>query len=359
MRGTEKPQDRRSQGSERSREGSEEPPRRAFFTFSEFGAGGARSAPPARRGGSSRWPALAAPSDLDPSFGTRGILRTGLGILLDDVARQTDGKILIAGVDPSGPIPSSSLPATRRRVPLTHLRRRRHCHYQRVDMDFGEDLAIQPDGKIVVVGAVGFDSRIVGNWGVLRYNTNGTLDTTFGSSGVVQTDFGGAQTSPDYALAVALQADGSIVVAGHNGGAVLCTLARYTPSGFLDAAFDGDGKLIAATVGGATCSDFTDVGVQQEDKIVASGFGANGFALACYNPGGTPDTGFGSGRGVSTPGTSKSQAQIIEPSGRIVLAGSWMDGPVLTAYKGDPPPTPTATRVLRRGYSPHLPCRHW
>jgi uncharacterized delta-60 repeat protein len=160
---------------------------------------------------------------------------------------------------------------------------------------------------------------------------------------VVQTDFGGATTGSDYALAVALQADGSIVVAGHNGDVVRCTLARYTPSGSLDATFDGDGKLIAATVGGATCFDFTDVGVQQDGKIVASGSGANGFALARYNPDGTPDTGFGSGGGVSTPGTGSSQAQMIEPSGRIVLAGSGINGPVLAAYEGDPLPTPTST----------------
>src|SRR4029077_6628971 len=101
------------------------------------------------------------------------------------------------------------------------------------------DVALQPDGKIVVVGRsgglTGFD------FGVVRYDADGSLDTGFGTGGMVRTDFAGGA---DYAHGVAIQGDGKIVVAGHAGlvNDNDFALARYNADGSLDASFGSGGK---------------------------------------------------------------------------------------------------------------------
>src|SRR5690242_6091990 len=74
---------------------------------------------------------------------------------------------------------------------------------------FGFDMAIQPDGKIVVVGEV--QSNSADDFGVARYNTDGSLDSTFGITGRITTDFFGFR---DFASAVVIQPDGKILVGG-------------------------------------------------------------------------------------------------------------------------------------------------
>jgi uncharacterized delta-60 repeat protein len=103
-------------------------------------------------------------------------------------------------------------------------------------------VAVQPDGRIVAVGsaigATGVD------WGLARFRPDGAPDTTFGSGGVVSTDFGG---DLDFAAAVALQTDGGIVVAGvegdDSGAGRDFALARYTAGGGLDATFGSGGRV--------------------------------------------------------------------------------------------------------------------
>src|SRR6266540_406224 len=108
----------------------------------------------------------------------------------------------------------------------------------------GGDVAVQADGKIVVVGGI----RIVANgpvdFAVARYNPDGSLDTSFDGDGKVVTDFGGTN---DEASAVAVQAaDGKIVAAGTTVPGVHrfdFALARYNADGSLDPSFDGDGRV--------------------------------------------------------------------------------------------------------------------
>src|SRR2546426_2863336 len=158
----------------------------------------------------------------------------------------------------------------------------------RVLTDFGggdraRAVALQADGKIVVAGsssagAVGADFALA------RYNPGGSLDPTFGSGGRVLTDFG----VDDEARAVALQADGKIVVAGGFGGAFFA-LARYNPNGTLDTSFGSEGRVFTNFGGrdGARA-----LALQADGKIVAAGFTSSGFgvrrrcALAPDRPGG-------------------------------------------------------------------------
>lgn len=108
--------------------------------------------------------------------------------------------------------------------------------------DEANGVAIQSDGKIVVVGSSSLGS--ISDFAVLRYNTNGTLDATFGNGGKVTTDF---NNQSDVATAVAIQRDGKIVVAGRTSSQnqISFALARYNRDGLLDNSFHGNGKLIA------------------------------------------------------------------------------------------------------------------
>ena len=102
-------------------------------------------------------------------------------------------------------------------------------------------VALQTDGKIVAVG--GSD----GDFALARYNSNGSLDPSFSGDGKQTTDLGGG-FNPDRATGVAIQADGKIVVVGVAGATSPGSpgddfgLARYNPNGTLDTSFSGDGK---------------------------------------------------------------------------------------------------------------------
>ncbi len=104
----------------------------------------------------------------------------------------------------------------------------------------GDSIAIQADGKTVVVGSTRHAAGI--DFAVARYNPDGSLDTSFDGDGRVTTDFGNIF---EVGSAVAIQADGKIVVAGSRGfgtGADFA-LVRYNTDGSLDTSFDGDGKV--------------------------------------------------------------------------------------------------------------------
>lgn len=203
--------------------------------------------------------------------------------------------------------------------------------------DLAEAVAIQADGKLVVVG-LAYKNNDYSNedFVVTRYNTDGTLDPTFGRGGKVRTDFQGLAAVPS---SVVIQPDGRIVVAG--GAFPLFTFAgdfkvvRYNPNGSLDTSF-GNGGIV--TTNFPQGSYAFDVALQPDGKIVAAGtvFVAfnpgessdTDFALARYNPDGTPDATFGSGGQVSTDFVGFEDdafSILIQPDGKIVAVGSAND----------------------------------
>jgi uncharacterized delta-60 repeat protein len=128
--------------------------------------------------------------------------------------------------------------------------------------------AVQADGKIVVAGAV---SDVAGDFALVRYDAGGSLDSSFGSGGIVRTDFSGRA---DLALALAIQSDGKIVAAGF---AVTSTsdfaLARYNSDGSLDSSFGSGGKV---TTDFFLRSDGVGaLAIQGDGKIVAAGTAGN------------------------------------------------------------------------------------
>jgi uncharacterized delta-60 repeat protein len=264
------------------------------------------------------------------------------------VAIQPNGKIVVAG-------------ASRHAPGLNDFALARYHADGTLDKTFGGDgkvttdfsagadvaraVAIQPDGKIVAAGPTTATGRSV-DFGLVRYNANGTLDKTFSRDGRVVTDF--HNDSGDEAYAMALQPDGNVVVVGLftlDGITFDFAVARYHSNGTLDQTFSGDGKVI---------TDFTEssdvaraVAIQPDGKIVVAGDSldfsrTDDFALVRYNTNGTLDATFGARGKVLTDfigqfGSSESDqadAIAIQADGKIVAVGiSGFDGFAVVRYR--------------------------
>jgi uncharacterized delta-60 repeat protein len=263
--------------------------------------------------------ALAAPGDLDPSFGTGGTVITSFGgsDVASAVVIQPDGKLVVAG---RTNIAGNTVFALARYNPNGGLDPTFGTGGL-VTTDFGSTdqalaVALQTDGKIVTAGRRGSDVIVA------RYNANGSQDTLFGSNGRVITNFG----ATELALALVLQPDGKIVVAGRTNkpapsGTFDFALARYDAAGTLDPTF-GTAGLVTTDFGGSVDRAFA-MALQPDGKLVVAGDSDANFALARYNADGSLDSGFGTGGRVITTfgGTDQASAVILQPDGKIVVAG--------------------------------------
>jgi len=191
--------------------------------------------------------------------------------------------------------------------------------------DTGTAVALQPDGKIVVAGNLdygGTDSDFV----VFRLNSNGTLDTTFNTTGYFV--FGG--TGLDSANGVAIQSDGKIVVIGswdygNNNKSIF--LLRLASTGAVDSSFGSSGWFTFST---GYANQGKAVAIQSDGKIVftgkASRDGVNSDTLLCRLTGsGAFDTSFNSPYGYVTfgsSGLSGGNALSIQPDGKVVVVGT-------------------------------------
>lgn len=180
---------------------------------------------------------------------------------------------------------------------------------------------IQPNGEIVIGGIN--QSR---DWAIVRLTPAGVLDPNFGGGkGIVTTDFFGAT---DFLGEIALDGPGNIVAVGRvqdASGIFNFAVARYLPNGQLDAGFNGSGKFVAAPF---AFNSLTGVAIDGFNRINATGRAYNQvsaprIAVLRLNPNGTPDTNFG-GTGMvftSITGSDEGDSIVIQPDGRIVVAG--------------------------------------
>jgi uncharacterized delta-60 repeat protein len=263
----------------------------------------------------------AAPGDLDLSFGGNGKVATNFTSGDDmafGVAIQSDGRIVAVGsadfqnefalarYTPDGSVDASFDGDGKLTTTFTG------------DHDSAHDLAIQADGKIIAAGTAGFDS-----YALARYESDGSLDHSFSEDGKVRTNLTGGF---DVAYAVAIQANGTIVVAGRSAGAGgRFALARYESDGSLDHSFSGDGKVLTNLT---LRDDYArDVAIQADRKIVVAGSagGAGGrFALARYESDGSLDHSFSEDGKVLTNltrGLDLASGIAIQSNRRIVAAG--------------------------------------
>jgi uncharacterized delta-60 repeat protein len=191
------------------------------------------------------------------------------------------------------------------------------------------DIVLQPDSKILVAGFTS-SSLTANDVAVFRYNTNGSLDSSFGSNGVAIPQI---NTDDDAALSMVLQPDGKIVTAGYTYTSFTYAdnlIVRLDSIGNPDNSFNGTGVVVS----NSTSSDniASDVIVQPDGKIVITGrvfdqFNFD-FLLSRFTGNGTVDPSFGTGGHVYTPvgiEDDYSFASLIQPDGKIVVTGYYTD----------------------------------
>jgi uncharacterized delta-60 repeat protein len=270
-------------------------------------------------------PAAARPGDLDSRFGVGGRTVTAFGTVsvANAVAGQPDGKIIAVGR--SGDARTGDIALARYNADGS------------ADATFGtrgtvvtpftvlEDLAravvVQPDGKIVVAGFAG--SEVIGDFALARYDSNGTLDPTFGSGGKVTTDLSGGLA--DGIRAIAALPGGTLLAAG--AASVNMGLARYSADGALDRSFGTGGKEVVH-IGLTGAHAFSIVSLPDERFLIAGNvvddLTRSDFLLARFNADGTLDPTFGT-RGVTTTDFTGIDdvafAVTLQDDGRIVVAG--------------------------------------
>lgn len=269
-------------------------------------------------------PAWAA--SLDPMFGTAGITSTPFPYYgsAARVVIQPDGRIVAAGQDAYGDFAltryttNGALDTSFNGTGKVTTMPSGSCSGQ------ARALALQQDGKIVAAGTSCPNFNSIRNFTVYRYNTDGSLDTTFGSSGKVTINFS-AGASEAYAVAVQ---GSSIWVAGYAGSGF--ALARLTSSGMLDYSFGSGTGMVTTPVGTGTAFA-NSLAIQADGKPVLAGYASSSgtvFALTRYTTSGALDTTFGTGGKVLThvAGTSSGNGALamsvaIQSDGKIVAGG--------------------------------------
>jgi uncharacterized delta-60 repeat protein len=277
---------------------------------------------------------------LDPTFGSGGLVTTSFpsSPALQSVLVQPDGKVVAAGWAYTART-SDDFVVVRYNADGSLDTGFGSGGIVTTDINKGSDdvaeaMVLQPgtNGKILVAGSTSnpvkgryFDDY---NFALVRYNANGTLDTTFGTNGKVTTDLGSAG---DVAYAMAVQPDGKIILAGRNGANELA-LVRYTANGALDPTFGTGGKLvtgISITGGPGGSRNQVSISLEPDGRIVVAGTSIPSatvwdFLVARFNSNGTPDTSFGGGAGLVTTDFGREAGPTglaIQPDGRIVVCG--------------------------------------
>ncbi len=187
-------------------------------------------------------------------------------------------------------------------------------------------MALQADGKIVVAGSSCL-ADFAAHFCAIRYNANGTLDLTFSGIGIATTVITPQATLAEIATSVAVQPDGKIVLAGYcnvSAGINFCAV-RFNANGTLDSTFNGVGSVTTVI---ATGSLANAIALQRDGKIVLAGFcSAGSFSAFCavrYNDNGTLDTSFNGSGKVSTPigvDSALTRAAALQADGKLVLVG--------------------------------------
>jgi len=268
-----------------------------------------------------------ADGSLDTSFDTDGIVTTDISgtDCAYGVAIQSDGKIVVAGIagldvavvryNTDGSLDTSF---DTDGIVTTDISG---------DYDFAHDVTIQSNGKIVVTGYMTNISNE--DIFVARYKTDGSLDQSFNGVGIVTTDFGSSKD--DVAYAVAVHSDGDIVVAGYTSGGSVDSIAvvRYDSLGALDNSF-GSGGLVSTLVG-STCRA-QGLAIQSDGKIVITGYADNlsrDFVLVRYKTDGSLDTSFDTDGIVTTDFNNENNTSydiLIQSDDKIVVAGKVCSG---------------------------------
>lgn len=268
---------------------------------------------------------------LDASFGSGGKVRTnffGNNDFISSIALQSDGKLIAAGE-------AAIMPN------IPRLAIARFNSDGSLDSTFGaggkivgdareaKDIAIQADGKIIAISSVDSGFPTLLDVYVTRFNKDGSLDSTFGISGSTLIDV----SSNDIATSVIVQSNGKIIVAGlgNVGLPVLSDIIviGLNPDGSLDPSFGSGGKVITDILGGSDSAQ--DVVLQADKKIIVGGEtfnssrGGGDFVLVRYNENGSIDSSFGTAGIIITDFAIESDEAVhtlvLQANGKLVAAG--------------------------------------
>jgi uncharacterized delta-60 repeat protein len=262
-----------------------------------------------------------ADGDPDTTFGDNGVAVLDFAYGANAVAIQPDGKIVAAGSKWGGGDAMAVARLNSDGSPDTTFGGDGTILATFDGWSEGEDVAIQPDGKIVVVGNAGsYNAPTSTDFALVRYNADGSLDTSFGDDGEVTTDIGEGASNYDhinYGRAVAIQADGRIVVGGDG---VRAAVARYQADGSLDTSFGEDGIAMATR----RMQYLNDLGIDPTGMIIVGGSGfspqSGDLALARFDPDGWLDGLTVLDMGVD--GSGGIEALGVQPDGRVVVTGT-------------------------------------
>ncbi|MEH1902402.1 MAG: DUF4347 domain-containing protein [Nostoc sp.] len=270
---------------------------------------------------------------LDTNFNTTGKVTTNFANGDDygySITVQPDGKILVAGGSYNGINNDFAIVRYNNDGTLDtnfNITGKVTTDFANGD-DYGYSITVQPDGKILVAG--GSYNGINNDFAIVRYNNNGTLDTNFNITGKVTTDFANGD---DYGSSIIVQPDGKILVAGgsYNGINNDFAIVRYNSNGSLDTSFNTTGKV---TTDFASQNDYGySITVQADGKILVAGTTENGtdndFAIVRYNSNGTPDTSFNTTGKLTTDFASNNDSGYsitVQPDGKILVAGDSNNG---------------------------------
>jgi len=200
--------------------------------------------------------------------------------------------------------------------------------------DEAKGVAIQSDGKIVVAGFAQVATNTY-DFAVARLNVNGTLDTGFNGTGKEAIGFNLGGANNDGARSVAIQKDGKIVLGGYaeiSAPHYAFALARLNPDGSLDPTFNGGGKQsVSFNLGGGFDDEATGLSIQPDSKIIVTGLAEVGsgnfnFAVARLTPNGSLDPAFNGGKytfafNLRAAGQDEAFAAVVQPDSKIVVAG--------------------------------------
>ncbi|MCB0748645.1 MAG: hypothetical protein KDC90_14385, partial [Ignavibacteriae bacterium] len=267
---------------------------------------------------------------LDKTFGTNGYVISNIGSLniqAESVALQSDEKIVVAGLSDSGN-PSSFITI-------------RYNSNGTIDNTFGVNgstissfenlrtvaysIAMQNDGKIISAGYINSISNDY-NFIIIRYDSNGKLDDSFGTSGISIVPIA---TSSELAYSVSIQSDGKIIAAGYSQYAATTSaaLVRLKSNGEMDDSFGTNG-FITTKVRPSNCAALSSV-IQNDGKIVAAGYSNNEFAIARYIQNGDLDISFGT-NGIAATLVGKldaaANALALQNDGNLIVAGYSYNG---------------------------------
>ncbi|HLO48989.1 MAG TPA: DUF4347 domain-containing protein, partial [Kamptonema sp.] len=282
---------------------------------------------------------------LDTSFGTGGKVTTDMFSDNDygnSIAIDSSGKILVGGYakngtytdfaiaryNTDGSLDTSFGTGGKVSIDITG------------DNDTGKKILIDSSGKILVAGTNWSGSN--DDFAIARFNSNGTPDTSFDTDGKVSTDILGGTDSGN---AIALDSSGKILFAGYanNVGGNQFAVVRYNTNGSLDTTFDTDGKVTTPSINGDDVGNV--IAIDSSGKIIVGGYANTGsnldFSLVRYNTNGSLDTTFGTGGRVTTAiggGNDVIKGIVIDSSGKILVTGDTDNGNldfVLARYNSD------------------------